>query len=148
MAIIGHDPIADHLKQQQHRDRVDQQHRQRPGKLPPQKIIDAERARVDPPLARDDLHRPRALFVIYTEPRQLAFVNRLIRLDDEPATAIHGPHDLGGPRADAAIAVEEHIIMSRFDPHILVPFRTEMAEPSATKAEAGLALRNSTNRWP
>src|SRR5215510_1414351 len=148
MAIIGHDPIADHLKQQQHRDRVDQNHRQRPGKSPPQKVIDAERARVDPPLASDDLHRPRALFVIYPEPRQLALVERLIRLDDEPAPAIHPPHDFGGPRADAAIAVEEHIIASRFDPHILVPFRTAMAEPSATKAEDGFAPRHSTNRSP
>src|SRR5262245_10185071 len=148
VAILSHDPIADHFKQQQYRDRVDQKHRHRPGKSPPQKVIDAEGARVDPPLARDDLRRPRALFVIYPEPRQFAFVERLIRLDDEPATTIHPPHDFGGPRADAAIAVEEHIIAPRFDPHILAPFRTAMAEPSATKAEAGFAPRHSTNRSP
>src|SRR5262245_38912600 len=148
MTVVCHDTIADHLKQQEHRDRINQKHRQRPGKPPPQKVIDAERARVNTPLARDDLQLPRALFVSDPEPRQLAFVERLIRLDGEPATAIHPLGDLGRPRADAAIAVEEQIIASLLDPHILAPFRTMMAEPSATKAEAGLALRHSTKRCP
>src|SRR5262249_52313670 len=102
-------------------------------------------ARVNAAFARDDLQRPRTLLVIDPERRQFAFVEGLIRLDDEAATAVHPLRDFGRPGADAAIAVEEQIIAARFDFHIFTPFRTTTAEPSATKAEAGFALRHSTN---
>src|SRR5262245_47437443 len=148
MAVVRHDAIADHFKQQQHRDRVDQKHGQRPGRLPPQKVIDAERACVNTAFARNNLQRPRAFFVIDPESHQFAFVKHLIWLDGELMIAIHPPCEFGRPRADAAVAVEEQIIMARFDPHILTPFRTTTADPSATKADPGFALRHSTSSWP
>src|SRR5262249_10446737 len=74
MAVVSDDSIADHFKQQQDRDRIDQKHRQRPERPPPQKVIEAECARVNTPFARDDLQSARAFCVIDPESHQLVFV--------------------------------------------------------------------------